>query len=118
LAESSRQPPPSNLRFVGPVLVRSESGYHILSLPRRMRIVVGDLTEQDCRDFAAGVHDETPSPGGDNGEFLVDAHVDQEVLDDPATMRDLLSGIRTDPYEAVRGAAANPWSEVEPTGTH
>jgi len=75
LAESSRQPPPANLRFVGPVLVRSENGYHILSLPERVRIVVGDLAEQDCRDFAAAVRAETPSPGGDNDEFLVDGQV-------------------------------------------
>ncbi len=118
LADSSRQPPPSNLRFAGPVLVRSENGYHILSLPRRMRIMVGDLTEQDCRDFAAGVHAEAPSPGSDNDEFLWEGQVKQDVLDDPARMRDVLNRIKNDPYEVVRVAAARIQNEVEPASTH
>jgi len=117
LAESSMQPPPANLRFVGPVLVRSENGYDVMSLPKRVRMVLGDLTEQNCRDFAAGVHDETPSPGGDNEEFLVDAHIDQAVLDDPAKMRDLIRRVKNDPYEAVRRAAAKIWPEAEAAGT-
>ena len=117
LADSSRQAPPSNLCFVGPVLVRSENGYHILSLPRCMRIVLGDLAEQDCRDFAAGVRAETPAPSDDNEEFLVDAQIKQEVLDDPVKMRDIINRVKNDPYEAVRGAAAKIWSEAEPACT-
>jgi hypothetical protein len=113
LADSSRPPPPSNLRFIGPVLVRSENGYHILSLPKRMRIVVGDLAEQDCRDFVAAVHAETTSPGGDNDEFRVDEVVKQEVVDEPAEMRDIINRVKDDPYEAVRDAAAKIWSEAE-----
>jgi len=114
LADSSRQPPPANLRFVGPVLVRSEDDYHILSLPKRMRIVLGDLTEQDCRDFAAGVLGKTPAPGGDNEEFLVGAQIRQEVLDDPAKMHDIISRVKNDPYDAVRDASARIWTETEP----
>ena len=83
-----------------------------------MRIVLGDLTEEDCREFAVGVHAETPSPGGDNEEFLVSAQTKQEVLDDPAKMRDIISRIKNDPYEAVRGAAAKIWTEAEPAFTN
>ena len=45
LKQHATQPPPVNLRFVGPVLVRSETGYHVLSLPGdRDRLLVGDQT--------------------------------------------------------------------------
>lgn len=113
LADSARQLPLSNLRFVGPVLVRSEEGYHILSLPKRIRIVVGDLAEQDCRDLAAAVRAETLSPGEETDGISVDGQVKQPVLDNPAKMHDIIHRVKNDPYEMVRAAAAKIWSDAD-----
>lgn len=109
LAESSRQPPPTNLRFVGPVLVRSEAGYHVLSLPHRIRVIAGELSEQDCRDFAAAVHAETPVRGDDDGEQRADGLPKEEVLHEPAKLCAILDRAKADPYDLVRNLASNWW---------
>ena len=43
--------PPSKLRFVGPVLVRSEPGYDVLALPNFIEVIVGGLTNGDLETF-------------------------------------------------------------------
>ena len=106
LTESSRQPQPANLRFVGPVLVRSEAGYHVLSLPARVKLIVGNLTEQDCRDFAAAVRAETTPADADSNAWRCDAFAKGEMLDDPAKVHDILKQAKEDPYELVRNAAS------------
>jgi hypothetical protein len=100
LAESSKPSPPSNLRFVGPVLVRSEAGYHVLSLPDRVKVIVGDLAQQDCRDFAAAVRAETLSGSADAWQAV--GTLKAEALREPAKLRELLDRANADPYETVR----------------
>ena len=99
LAESSKQPPPSNLRFVGAVLVRSEIGYHVLSLPDRLLLLVGDFTEERSEDFAARVHAETP---GANGSMRVICLARGEVLDDSVKVNQIINGFKNDPFDVVR----------------
>jgi hypothetical protein len=104
LTADANQPPPSNLRFVGPVLVRSETGYHVLSLPDRVKLVVGELEAQDCRDFAAAMQAETPAS---SNELRVAWLVKEEVARDPAQLRDILQRAEIeDPYY-VAGFAAS-----------
>ena len=45
LAENWGKPPAANLRFVGPVLVRSEDGYNVLSLPDHVGLSVGNQVD-------------------------------------------------------------------------
>jgi tetratricopeptide (TPR) repeat protein len=109
LAESAKQPPPANIRFVGPVLVRSETGYHVLSLPDRVKIIAGNLTEQDPKDFAAAVHAENaPS---ENGDVRIDWLVKDEVLHQPATLVDSFNRAKADPLEPVRTAAPRVFAQ-------
>ena len=110
LTESQQQPAPYKLRFVGPVLVRSEAGYHVLSLPFRVKLIVGDLSEQDCRDFAAAVRAEAPAPGADDDEFRVAGLVKEELFREPAN-DEVINRAKSDPYEAVRVAAPRIWAQ-------
>ena len=114
MAENSRLPAPSNLRFVGPVLVRSEAGYHVLSLPRFVQVLVGDLTEQDCRDFAAEARAETPSPN-DRGKLHLIGTVKDEVRGDATKMGEIVARAKGDPYEVVREIASLIEAGVKPT---
>jgi hypothetical protein len=102
LAEYSKQAPLSNLRYVGPVLVRSESGYQVLSLPDRVMLEVGDdPTEQRCRDFAARVRTETPDASESMG---LDCWASNEVLEDPVKVSQLINSFKNDPFDSVREA--------------
>jgi hypothetical protein len=106
LAEESKEPPP-NLRFVGPVLVRSENGYNVLSLPDRMKLVVGDFTDKDCRKFAAEVRGEMPATGPE--EERVTYSVKAEAFRNLAKMREAIEHAKADPDEDVRRVAAVCW---------
>jgi hypothetical protein len=100
LTESAKQLPPTNIRFVGPVLVRSETNYHVLNLPDRVKVIAGQLTEQDCRDFASAVRAEKVPP--ENDDLRVDWLIKDEVFEKPASITDSFNRIRGDPFEPVR----------------
>ena len=100
LVESLRQSPSPNLRFVGPVLVRAEDGYYVLTLPERVKLVAGELTEQDCRDFVAAVRAEPP-PRSDH-EIPTAWLIKNFRNRDPADLQDLMQHARNDPFPSVR----------------
>lgn len=110
LASSRTQAPPSNLRFIGPVLVRSEPDYEVLNLPHRARVILGDASEQDCREFAAAVRGETPSPVDHESERRVDASGKDELLRDPTKLRELITRVAADPDVFVRRLAPGLWT--------
>jgi hypothetical protein len=103
LSESAKQSPPSNLRFVGPVLVRSETNYHVLSLPDRVKIIAGGLTGEDCHEFAAAAHADKLPPAND--DLRVDWLVKDEVLHEPENVNDSFNRAKADPLEWVRTTA-------------
>lgn len=103
LTDSAKQSPPTNLRFVGPVLVRSETDYYVLSLPDRVKVIVGSLTEQDCRDFAVTVRAEKIPPNDD--DTRVEWQVKDEVLDKFVRVSDSFGQAKADPLETVRATA-------------
>ncbi len=109
LAQNRAKPPPSNLRFVGPVLVRSEEGYQVLNLPGRVKLIAGELSEQDCLDFAAAVHSEAPSPLESEGGWQAQALAKPEILRDPAKMREVITRAIADPHWYVRRVAPRLW---------
>jgi tetratricopeptide (TPR) repeat protein len=116
LTESAKQAPPTNLRFVGPVLVRSETDYYVLSLPDRIKVIVGSLTEQDCRNFDAAVRAERiPSKDDDS---RVDWFVKDEVLDKFARVDDSFDQAKADPLEPVRTTAPKIFAQFCATHGH
>ena len=117
LAASRQQPPPENLRFVGPVLVRAEPGYYVLSLPERFGLIAGDLTERDCHDFAAATRAERAGRDNDIPTSWQIKDLEQRT---PDALRALREQALLDPFELVRSvwpralalACANRYSEL------
>ena len=109
LVDSLKLPPPANLRYAGPVLVRSENGYAVLALPNRVKVLLGTLTEADCQDFAGAVKAEPPRP--DDQELRVLCTVKPEVVLDPARIRDIIERARADPLACVRSVANRLWQK-------
>ena len=105
LRAHAQKTPVGNLRFVGPVLVRSETGYHVLSLPRRVRLIVGDLTEQDCEAFLAKFQREARETGR-QADAYVDFSVSEAKWKDKATLQENINRALNDPYNVVRMLAA------------
>ncbi|HZM02613.1 MAG TPA: hypothetical protein VFC44_06285 [Candidatus Saccharimonadales bacterium] len=106
LKQQATQPPPVNLRYVGPVLVRSETGYHVLSLPGRVRLLAGDQTggtiEKSCQAFAARVRAEQD----DGGESVqVDCVAPDELLGDTVKVSQTIDRFKNDPFEFLRDVA-------------
>jgi hypothetical protein len=110
LKESAKQSPPTNLSFVGPVLVRSETNYHVLALPDRIKIIAGEMSDQDCRDFASAVRAEKVPP--DNDDLRVDWFVKDEVVDRVASISDTFNRVKLDPLEAVRTTAPKIFAQI------
>jgi tetratricopeptide (TPR) repeat protein len=70
-----------------------------------VKIIVGSLTEQDCRDFAAAVRAEK-IPFDDN-ETGVDWFIKDQVLNTFARVSDSFNQAKADPLESVRTTAPN-----------
>jgi len=104
LVDSLKLPPLTNLRYAGPVLVRSEDGYAVLALPNRVKVVLGDLTDEDCRAFAASVQSEPPRP--DDQELRVMCTVKTEFVRNADALRDAIRHAQADPLGCVRTVAA------------
>ena len=100
LQRSSNQSPLNNLRYVGPVLVRSETNYHVLSLPDRMNIIVGDISDRDCQNFVATVGAEPAHFNDTRNRIYCTAKT--ESLNDPAKVTDILNRFKDDPFPDVR----------------
>jgi hypothetical protein len=108
-AEAQRhgtEPGPSNLRFVGPVLVRLESGYQVMALPTRLKVIVGEFDEQDAWDFLRAVQSESVKLKVDDSFFGGGGIVKPEARQDPARLQETLKQARQDPLELVRIVAS------------
>jgi len=116
LEDSLKLPPPANLRYAGPVLIRSENGYEVLALPNRVKVVFGALTDEDCQVFASGVKMEPPRP--DDQELRVICTVKPEVLQDPTGMREIIRRAQADPLACVRSMAGRVWQKWEQQRQH
>jgi hypothetical protein len=88
LEHRSAEPPVPNLRFVGPVLVRSETNYHVLTLPDRVKVGIGNLAEQDCLDFAAAIRAERPAAGRPDRGLRVDVLGKTDAYTDSAQLKE------------------------------
>lgn len=92
-------PAPGNLRFVGSVLVRSEPGYHVLSLPGHAKLQVGPLTDADCATFAAWAKAGPENPRDDSLRYqatVTDMDVDK--------LAEVIGRAKQDPLDIIRQA--------------
>ncbi len=102
----ARESGPSNLRFVGPVMVRLEPGYQVATLPGRLKVVVGQFEEQDAWDFLRAVQAERLKPMADDSPTWCSWVVKPEARQDRARLRETLQRARQDPLDLVRKVAA------------
>ncbi len=109
LAESQTKEPPSNVRFIGPVLVRSEAGYEVLSLPHRAKVILGDVSAKDCREFAAAVRAEVPSRTVGESDWQVEASGKNEMLLQRQKVQEVITAVSHDPDPLVRRVASRLW---------
>ena len=84
---------------MGAVLARSEIDYHVLSLPDRLLLLVGDFSDERCANFADRVHAEVP---GADGRSRVICLARSEVLDDRARVNEIIDRFKNDAFEVVR----------------
>lgn len=111
LGAASTQSSLPNKRYVGAVLVRSEPDYHVLTLPDRVGLVVGRLTERDCAEFANAMRSERPEAGNDSTWRLF-CVVKDEVLKDPAKPADIAHRFKDDPLHPVRRSGPQVFLEA------
>lgn len=100
------EPGPSNLRFVGPVLVRSEPGYEVFTLADRLKIVVGKFDVEDVWKFARTTRNEPLQLASRGATITLSAWVKPEVRRDRALFWEILQRVRRDPDSVVRRAAS------------
>lgn len=98
-----------NVRFVGPVLVRSEPGYHVLSLPNRTQVILGDYSERDCREFAAAVRAEQPDKSESETVRHGGVTGSREMMQDSAKLHEVIRQLQADPDPFVQHAAGKMW---------
>lgn len=111
LADDSKQVAASNLCFVGPVLVRSESGYRVLSLPGRVGIVTSSMDiKQQCQEFAADARKNAETQK--NGGTYLNATADDDILRTPGKLEELIKQIGVDPFDFVRDYAPGTMAQV------
>jgi hypothetical protein len=58
LTTGRHEAPQENLRFSGPMLIRSEEGYHVISLPSQIKLMVGDVSNFDATAFIQQIRDD------------------------------------------------------------
>lgn len=111
LRASAKSSAPGNLRFVGPVLVRSENGYHVLSLPFHMKLFVGNLTDADCHDFVNAVRTQIPPLEMDANAQHLEAYLQEGVAS--MLRQEILTRAQNDPFELVRDVATGLEAEIK-----
>lgn len=98
LTQAAKQSPPANLRYVGPVLVRSESLYDVLILPERFLLVIGGATKADCEQFTTSVR---AAPDNPSNWYRLDCQAKVETFADPQQVCRIMGDLRADPLGII-----------------
>jgi hypothetical protein len=96
-------PADPDLRFVGPLLVRSERDYHVLSLPGFVELYVGALERLEPGRVLKDAHN--LSTNLRNGGVWVNYRSGFTGEQDGEALREALSHAGRDPYEPIRRIA-------------
>ncbi len=103
LDRERRARPPDNVRFVGPLLVRSEPGYQVVALPDFVYVTTGTRGQLDRSDIAAAM-----ASAGDTFKDTDDMWLMARApAADPRAAIRALSAAESDPYQAVAFVAKN-----------
>lgn len=103
LATMRDGPPDEKLRFVGPVLVRSEGQYHVLALPNDVTVYFGPLDTVSWSEVLGYARRNAPAAaaqGASYGRIIVNERFG--TVDELATA---VEGAKADPYPFVRWLA-------------
>lgn len=114
LETTARQPPAKNLSFVGPVLVREEQDYRVLSLPGSIAVAIGGGREEAAKHLLNLERNRKTTPGEDPDQLVYHAWIEDEVMHDRAKARASLDRACRDPYGMVREAAKGLRKQVFP----
>lgn len=116
LVEDTRQAPSSKLRFIGPVLVRSEDGYHVLNFPFQAAVIIGNLTDDDVQEFIDWVRAEKSLPVDTEDNMRGYASIKDQERPDVARLNDIFTRAKADPLKLVRELAIKLEEAVKAKG--
>jgi hypothetical protein len=105
LAAASRLPTAKNLSFSGPVLVREERGYRVLSLQGTTALVIGGGRDEAASRLLRNERARGTQPGENPDATIYYSWIDETASTDKARLRTTLNHASRDPYGLVRQAA-------------
>ncbi|MEM7390880.1 MAG: hypothetical protein AAF492_00920 [Verrucomicrobiota bacterium] len=103
----AEEPRPDHLHFSGPRVVRSEEGYHVLSLPGFIYVHIGELADLDEAELEEGRQTAIKVNRNEEAFYAVSNTVEVEVVER------MLDALDNDPYEGVRLIAKGLRDELE-----
>jgi len=105
LKDASRQPAARNLSFSGPVLVREEKGYRVLSLQGATALAIGGDKRGAAEHFLNAERNRKTRPGAGPDDGFINGWIEEEELRDRTRLRAILDRASSDPYSRVRDVA-------------
>jgi hypothetical protein len=105
LENSKKQPPAKNLSFIGPVLVREEMGYRVLSLQGATALAIGGGREEASNYFLNEERNRKTKPGENPDQTFYHAWIEDAVMRDRDKARAILDRACRDPYGMIRDSA-------------
>jgi len=93
----------SNLKFIGPLMVRSEKNYHVIALPSFVKLHFGSIDSIVWQDVLEEARIEAPIRAGkpDTVAVVMDTdHVDG--MEDMTSVHKMIATVENDPYKTVR----------------
>lgn len=92
-----------NLKFIGPLLVRTEKDYHVIALPSFVKLYFGSMDTIIWQDVLAEARIEVPIRAGMPDTVAVVMGADHvNVPEDMASLHRVISNAENDPYQTVR----------------
>jgi len=116
LAEDAQLPASPKLRFIGPVLVRSEEGYHVLNFPFQTAVIIGSLNDADIQEFIDWVRAEKSLPVDTEGNMRGYASIKDQERPDVARLNYVFTRAKADPLKLVRELAIKLEEAVKAKG--
>lgn len=105
LKEASSQQPVRHLAFSGPVLVREEQGYRVLTLQGATALVIGGDRRAAADYFLNAEQNRKTQLGAGPDDGFMNGWIEHEALKDRRRLRSILDRACHDPYLRVREVA-------------
>lgn len=103
LRQARTDQPDQKLRFIGPLMVRSEKDYHVISLPAFIKLHVGPLDSIDFYDVLEEARNEVQRLASQPDTVAVVMGAAPETNPNQmALLRQALEDAKNDPYHTVR----------------